>query len=84
MSTRIHTRIDADLKEEVAAIFSRLGLTEGEAIRLFYSQVKLRGGLPFEVVIPNDATIEAMEELEHPEDLPRYASFRDIRQELEV
>lgn len=37
-----------DLKENVEAVFRRLGMTPAQAIRLFYRQVALRNGLPFE------------------------------------
>jgi len=46
-----------DLKADVEAVFHHLGLTTTEAIKLFFRQVKLRGGLPFPVEIPNAETI---------------------------
>ena len=61
---RIQARIEPGLKKAAEAIFSKIGISSGEAIRMFYSQVTLRGGIPFDVRIPNEATIEAMEELE--------------------
>jgi antitoxin component of RelBE/YafQ-DinJ toxin-antitoxin module len=33
-----------------------------EAIRMFYTQITLRNGLPFDVAIPNDETIKALED----------------------
>jgi DNA-damage-inducible protein J len=81
---RIQVRVDPDLKAAAEAIFSRLGLSSGEAIRMFYSQVELQGGLPFPVRFPNKKTIEAMEETEEPSGLKRYGSFADIRKEQGV
>ena len=78
---RIQTRIDPDLKESVEAIFSQLGLSSGEAIRLFYSQVELTGGLPFPVQLPNADTIEAIKESQTDTTLSRYQSFSDLRKE---
>ena len=60
---RIQARIEPELKRSAEAIFNKIGISSGEAIRMFYSQVKLRGGIPFDVRIPNKHTIEAMEEL---------------------
>lgn len=51
-TTTIHARIDSELKENVEAILSKLGLTPTDAIKLFYNQILLNGGLPFEVKIP--------------------------------
>ena len=63
----VRARIDAGLKASAEAIFQRLGLNTTTAITLFYSQVQLNEGLPFEVRIPNSATRRAMTEAEHGE-----------------
>lgn len=52
----IRARIDNELKKEVEDLFHALGLSTTEAINIFYRQVKLRGGLPFPVIIPNETT----------------------------
>ena len=57
-------RIDADIKREATALFSKLGLDMSGAVNLFLHQCVLRGGLPFPVEMPqfNETTIAAMEE----------------------
>lgn len=57
-------KLDKDIKQEAQEIFAKLGLTLGEAINLFLNQVKLNKGLPFEVKIPNDETLKAIDEVE--------------------
>lgn len=52
----VRARIEPSLKEDVERLFKQVGLTTTEAINLFYQQVKLRQGLPFNVVIPNKTT----------------------------
>ena len=52
----VRARIEPDLKNSAEKIFRELGLSTTQAINLFYKQVELRKGLPFEVVIPNDIT----------------------------
>ena len=44
---------------------------------MFYSQVQLRGGIPFDVRIPNTDTLEAMEELNSGKG-ERFTSADDI------
>ncbi len=78
---RIQARIDHDLKQSAEAIFSQLGLSSGEAIRLFYAQVELKGGLPFPVQLPNAETIEAIEDSQQSATHKRYQSFSQIREE---
>ena len=45
----ISMRIDDQLKSEVEAIFHQLGLTTSEAIKIFFSAVRNRKGLPFQL-----------------------------------
>lgn len=54
----LHARIDSELKENVENIFAQLGLTSTDAIKLFYKQVELNGGLPFEIKIPMQTLAE--------------------------
>jgi len=56
----IRARIEPDLKDEAEQVLAQVGLTPTEAIRLFYRQIFLHGGLPFEVRVPNAATRAAV------------------------
>ena len=56
----IRARVEPELKCRAEEVFSELGLSPTEAITLFYTQVTLHRGLPFEVRIPNAETLEAM------------------------
>jgi DNA-damage-inducible protein J len=44
------------LKDKAEYVFRKLGLTTTQALTLFYKQVELRNGLPFDVAIPNETT----------------------------
>jgi DNA-damage-inducible protein J len=48
----VRARVSRKLKEDSEAILDQLGLSTTEAIRMFFSQVRLRKALPFEVAIP--------------------------------
>jgi DNA-damage-inducible protein J len=61
-SAFIRTRIEPELKEEVVDILQTLGLSLTEAITVFFKMIKLNRGLPFEVKIPNEDTLEALED----------------------
>ena len=52
----VRARLEPELKDHVETIFDRLGLNATQAITMFYKQVELRDGLPFEVAIPNAVT----------------------------
>jgi DNA-damage-inducible protein J len=79
MADRMNTRIDTTLKKKALNVFDRLGLSEAEAIRLFYAQVELHQGIPFPVKVPNAATLAACEESKNPEKLPSFKNFRALR-----
>lgn len=51
-SETVRARMEPRLKANAEGIFSALGLNPSQAIVLFYKQVELRGGLPFELVVP--------------------------------
>lgn len=74
----VNVRLDAKLKAEAETVFRTLHLSRTEALRLFYRQVALRQGLPFDVRIPNAETVAAMEELEAGEGKTYRGSTRKI------
>jgi DNA-damage-inducible protein J len=78
----IHARIDPKLKKSAESVFSDLGISTTEAIRLFLKQVELHKGLPFPISIPNEQTIAAMAEANNPAMLKRYRSFRELRDRI--
>ena len=55
-TSTVRARIEPDLKDRAEHVFRKLGLTTTQAITLFYKQVELRKGLPFDVAIPNETT----------------------------
>ena len=65
-SATVQARIDPILKENVERILAQMELTSSDAIKLFYKQVELHGGLPFELKVPANILAEQklMSELE--------------------
>ena len=61
-TSTIRARIEPDLKDKAEHIFHRLGLTTTQAITLFYKQVELRKGLPFDIAIPNEITRQTFDD----------------------
>ena len=78
----IRARVEAKLKADAEAVLDELGLTASDAIRLFYKQVALRRGLPFDVVIPNAATRKAMRDVIEGRELTQYKDTREIFEKL--
>lgn len=59
-SANLYARIEPELKEQAETILNALGIPASNAITMFYKQIILHNGLPFEVKIP-----------EHPLDVSR-------------
>jgi DNA-damage-inducible protein J len=74
----IRARISPDLKAEAESILDQIGLSSSDAIRMFYKQITLRNGLPFEARIPNATTREALRDAEAGKNLTRYADADDL------
>lgn len=74
----VHTRIEPEIKAKAEQVLERLGLSPTEAIRMFYTQIALRNGLPFEVVIPNEVTAQALKDSRSGEGLCQYDSVDDL------
>ena len=74
----VHSRIEPETKEMAEGILRKLGLSPTDAIRLFYTQITLRKGLPFPVSIPNEETAQAMEDSRKNRDLSTYSSTDEL------
>ena len=58
----VQTRIDGAIKEEAAAVLAAMGLTLSDAVRLLLTRVAHDKALPFEPLIPNATTIQAVKD----------------------
>lgn len=78
----IRARVEPDLKVQAERVLRELGLSATEAITLFYTQVVLRQGVPFDVSIPNAETVEAMRQAREPDDLSEYSNLEELKATL--
>jgi len=62
LNSTVRARVDKELKEEVEAILSQIGLNTSQAITIFLKRIKYEKGIPFELKVPNATTLKAMEE----------------------
>lgn len=69
----VRARIDERIKTEAAAVLGAMGLTVSDAFRLMMTRIAAEKALPFEPLVPNAETIEAMKEARKG-GLPRFKS----------
>ena len=60
----LNARIDPALKDEAEKVFAGIGVSASQAITMFYRQVVMRNGIPFDICIPNAETVVALKEAE--------------------
>ena len=60
-SANLYARIEPDVKEQAESILSALGIPASNAINMFYKQIILNRGLPFEVKIPTARPADVLE-----------------------
>jgi DNA-damage-inducible protein J len=79
----VRARVEPGLKADVEKLLSQLGLTTTEAITMFYSQIRLRQGLPFPVEVPNATTQKTFESTDRGEDLSTFESLDEMFEALD-
>ena len=77
----VQARINGEIKEEAAAVLAAMGLTISDAVRMLLTKVAQEKALPFEPLIPNATTIEAMKEARKG-GLPRFDTVEELMADL--
>lgn len=60
-SANLNIRMKPEIKNGAELILKKLGITPSNAIDMFYRQIILNNGLPFDVRIPNSKLIDISE-----------------------
>ena len=71
----VRARVDEHIKEEAAVVLASMGLTVSDAFRMLLIRIAKEHALPFEPLIPNQKTIDAMKEARHG----KLKSFKTIQ-----
>ncbi len=82
--TTVRAKMEPDLKRKVESVFSQLGLTTTAAITLFYRQVELNKGLPFEVKLPNRVTVKTFQETDAGKNLKEFQNSEELFRDLGI
>ena len=57
-TANLYARIEPELKEQAEAILSALGIPVSNAINMFYKQIILQRGIPFELKLPHERPLD--------------------------
>jgi len=80
----VRARIDPRLKKGAEEVLEELGLSSTQAINLFFRQIMLRKGLPFDVVIPNATTRRTFERTDAGKDIVVCRDGDDVFKKLGI
>ena len=80
---RVEVRVDLKLKSEVISVLKKLNMSESEAIRVYFRQIALTKGIPFEIKIPNKETLKALDEVKNGK-LREFNNFDDYLDNIGV
>lgn len=58
----VQARVNGEIKAEAAAVLADMGLTVSDAVRILLTKVAREKTMPLELFIPNETTLEAMED----------------------
>ena len=57
-SANIYARNEPDLKKEAEDILSSLGISASSAINMFYNQIVIKKGIPFDVTLSSNKLVD--------------------------
>ena len=57
-SSNLYVRIEPEVKEKAESILATLGISVSSAINMFYKQIILQKGIPFDVKIPSPKLVD--------------------------
>jgi DNA-damage-inducible protein J len=76
-----HARLTPEVKRQAEIILKELGISISAAQEMFYRQIIANHGIPFDLRLPNDKTIQAMEEARKGKGT-KYGTVKDLFDDL--
>jgi DNA-damage-inducible protein J len=81
-NTVVRARIDEHIKEEASVVLAAMGLTVSDAFRIMLTRIAREKALPFEPLVPNDVTIQAMKDARKGINMKSFKNVDDLMADL--
>ncbi|MDP2761174.1 MAG: type II toxin-antitoxin system RelB/DinJ family antitoxin [Gallionella sp.] len=81
-NTVVRARIDEHIKEEASVVLAAMGLTVSDAFRIMLTRIAREKALPFEPLVPNDVTIQAMKDARNGVNMKSFKNVDDLMADL--
>ena len=82
MKTQTTIRIEESKYFQAKDILKKIGLTYSQAISIFNNMIVMKQGIPFDVKIPNQNTLKALDELDTSKG-QQFSSINELFDDLE-
>jgi len=82
LNASINVRVAKKVKTKAEQVLSELGLTMSEAVNIYLRQIALRGGIPFDLKLPNRKTVRAMRDIQQKRNLESFPDVESMKQGL--
>jgi len=79
--TTTNVYLDTEMKEKAKEIFKQYGMGLSDAFNIFLSQSVMERGIPFEIKISNNETVQAIKDAREGKNMTKI-SLDDLKKEL--
>ncbi len=83
-TAEIKVRVEPELKAQVINLLDRIGLTQSEAVNLYYHKIVEEQGIPFSLKVPNAETRRVFSETDLDEGLIKTENVDDLFKRLGI
>lgn len=84
MKMQTSVRVDDVFYNEAKEVFSRFGLSFGDAVNLFLAKVSMEKRIPFELSLPSDELNSRVQNLESDNNTKVYESAEKLFEDLGI
>ena len=79
--TRTNVYLDTAMKKKAQEIFKQYGMGLSDAFNIFLSQSVMEKGIPFQIKIPNDETVQVIKDAREGRNMTK-VSLDDLKKEI--
>ncbi len=84
MKIQTSVRVDDNLYKEARNIFTKFGLTFGDAVNIFLAKVAMEKAIPFDLSLPSGELAERIKNLDNNDNTGIYKTANELFQDLGI
>ncbi len=84
MKIQTSVRVENTLYEEAKNVFSKFGLTFGDAVNIFLAKVAMEKSIPFELSVPSDELDKRVNNLKKNKNTKIYNTVNELFEDLGI